>query len=188
MSKIEFRAVSKRYTSDTLTINDATLTIEQGEFFVFVGPSGCGKSTLLRMVAGLEEITSGDLSIDGERVNDYPPSRRGVAMVFQSYALYPHMTVRENMGFGLKVLAPTRPKSTPKLKMQRASCSWTTCLTACPRRSPAGNGSGWRSGAPLSNTRRYSCSTNRCPTWTPRCGYKPAWKSPNCITTSAARA
>jgi multiple sugar transport system ATP-binding protein len=116
MSKIEFRAVSKRYTSDTLTINDATLTIEQGEFCVFVGPSGCGKSTLLRMVAGLEEITSGDLSIDGERVNDYPPSRRGVAMVFQSYALYPHMTVRENMGFGLKVFGANQAEINTKVE------------------------------------------------------------------------
>jgi multiple sugar transport system ATP-binding protein len=103
MSKIEFRNVVKRYTPTSLTINNANLTIEDGEFCVFVGPSGCGKSTLLRMVAGLEDITSGDLLIGGERVNDLPPARRGVAMVFQSYALYPHMTVRENMGFGLKV-------------------------------------------------------------------------------------
>jgi multiple sugar transport system ATP-binding protein len=103
MSKIEFRNIVKRYTPTSLTINNANLTIENGEFCVFVGPSGCGKSTLLRMVAGLEDITSGDLLIGGERVNDLPPARRGVAMVFQSYALYPHMTVRENMGFGLKV-------------------------------------------------------------------------------------
>ena len=88
MSKIEFRALSKRYAPDApLTIKQANLTIEHGEFCVFVGPSGCGKSTLLRMVAGLEEISGGDLLIDGERVNDLPPARRGVAMVFQSYAL-----------------------------------------------------------------------------------------------------
>jgi multiple sugar transport system ATP-binding protein len=105
MSKIEFRDVCKRYPGATqLTINNANLVIEKGEFCVFVGPSGCGKSTLLRMVAGLEDITSGDMLIGGERVNDLPPARRGVAMVFQSYALYPHMTVRQNMEFGLKVL------------------------------------------------------------------------------------
>jgi multiple sugar transport system ATP-binding protein len=105
MSKIEFRNICKRYTPHAaLTIKDANLVIEDGEFCVFVGPSGCGKSTLLRMVAGLEDITSGELLIAGERVNDLPPARRGVAMVFQSYALYPHMTVRENMAFGLKVL------------------------------------------------------------------------------------
>ncbi|MDO5103053.1 MAG: sn-glycerol-3-phosphate ABC transporter ATP-binding protein UgpC [Lautropia sp.] len=103
MSKIELKNVTKKYTPKSLTINNANLTIEHGEFCVFVGPSGCGKSTLLRMVAGLEDITSGDLYIDGERMNDLHPSERGVAMVFQSYALYPHMTVKENMAFGLKV-------------------------------------------------------------------------------------
>jgi multiple sugar transport system ATP-binding protein len=104
MSKIEFKQVCKRYGRNLpLTINNADLTIENGEFCVFVGPSGCGKSTLLRMVAGLEDITSGELYIGGERANDLPPAQRGLAMVFQSYALYPHMTVRENMGFGLKV-------------------------------------------------------------------------------------
>ncbi len=105
MSRIDFKQVNKRYAPGLpLTIHNASLTIEQGEFCVFVGPSGCGKSTLLRMVAGLEDITSGDLLIEGQRVNDLEPAKRGVAMVFQSYALYPHMTVRQNMGFGLKVL------------------------------------------------------------------------------------
>jgi lactose/L-arabinose transport system ATP-binding protein len=83
-------------------IKGVDLHINAGEFTVFVGPSGCGKSTLLRMIAGLEDITSGELTIGGVRMNDVDPSRRGIAMVFQSYALYPHMTVRENMGFALK--------------------------------------------------------------------------------------
>jgi lactose/L-arabinose transport system ATP-binding protein len=83
-------------------IKGVNLEIAPGEFTVFVGPSGCGKSTLLRMIAGLEDITSGDLEIGGVRMNDVDPSRRGIAMVFQSYALYPHMTVRENMGFALR--------------------------------------------------------------------------------------
>jgi len=84
-------------------LRDINLEIDKGELIVFVGPSGCGKSTLLRMIAGLEKITSGTLDIDGVRVNDMPPSLRGIAMVFQSYALYPHMTVRENMAFALKI-------------------------------------------------------------------------------------
>jgi multiple sugar transport system ATP-binding protein len=84
-------------------IRDVDLHVADGEFCVFVGPSGCGKSTLLRMVAGLEDITSGDLLIGGRRVNDTSPSRRGVAMVFQSYALFPHLSVRENMSFGLRL-------------------------------------------------------------------------------------
>ncbi len=84
-------------------IHGIDLDIKEGEFVVFVGPSGCGKSTLLRMIAGLEEITGGDMFIDGERVNDVPPSKRGIAMVFQSYALYPHMTVYDNMAFGMRI-------------------------------------------------------------------------------------
>ena len=103
MTAIQFRDIRKRYDKASLdTIRGVDLDIEPGEFVVFVGPSGCGKSTLLRMVAGLEDISGGELSIDGRRVNEVPPSRRGVAMVFQSYALYPHMTVYDNMAFGLK--------------------------------------------------------------------------------------
>lgn len=103
MSEIRFRDVHKRYAHNLPdTIRKVDLDIDKGEFVVFVGPSGCGKSTLLRMVAGLEDITSGELSINGQRMNETPPSRRGVAMVFQSYALYPHMTVYDNMAFGLK--------------------------------------------------------------------------------------
>ena len=83
-------------------IKGVDLDIKSGEFVVFVGPSGCGKSTLLRMIAGLEDITSGSLEIGGQVMNDVDPSKRGIAMVFQSYALYPHMTVRENMGFALR--------------------------------------------------------------------------------------
>jgi multiple sugar transport system ATP-binding protein len=105
MSAIQFRDVHKRYDGAAVdTIRNVNLDIADGEFVVFVGPSGCGKSTLLRMVAGLEDISSGELTIKGRRVNEVPPSRRGVAMVFQSYALYPHMTVYDNMAFGLKQL------------------------------------------------------------------------------------
>lgn len=102
MSDIRMRKVSKEF-GDVKVIQNVDLDIEEGEFAVFVGPSGCGKSTLLRLVAGLEDITAGDLSIGGKRVNDLPPSKRGVSMVFQSYALYPHMTIYDNMAFGLKL-------------------------------------------------------------------------------------
>ncbi len=84
-------------------LKNINLDIKKGELIVFVGPSGCGKSTLLRMIAGLERITGGDFTIDGVRMNDVPPAQRGIAMVFQSYALYPHMTVRDNMAFALKI-------------------------------------------------------------------------------------
>ena len=91
MSELQLKHVRKSYGNFEV-IKGVDLDIKTGEFVVFVGPSGCGKSTLLRMIAGLEEITSGDLTIGGERMNDVDPSKRGIAMVFQSYALYPHMT------------------------------------------------------------------------------------------------
>lgn len=102
MARIELRNVSKSY-GGTLIIPDLSLSIEDGEFMVFVGPSGCGKSSMLRMLAGLEEISSGEIFFDDQCVNTVAPAQRGAAMVFQSYALYPHMTVRENIEFGLKM-------------------------------------------------------------------------------------
>ncbi|QQM31148.1 sn-glycerol-3-phosphate ABC transporter ATP-binding protein UgpC [Martelella lutilitoris] len=102
MAKLELKDIRKSYGSVEI-IKGIDLAVEDGEFCVFVGPSGCGKSTLLRMIAGLEDITGGTLEIGGTRMNDIAPARRGVAMVFQSYALYPHLTVKENIAFGLKV-------------------------------------------------------------------------------------
>jgi multiple sugar transport system ATP-binding protein len=134
MSRIDFNQVCKRYSPQApLTINNANLTIDDGEFCVFVGPSGCGKSTLLRMVAGLEDISSGDVSISGERVNDLPPARRGVAMVFQSYALYPHMTVRENMGFGLKVFGSNTAEIDKKVREAADILQLTPLLDRLPK-------------------------------------------------------
>lgn len=102
MASISLQAVSKDF-GKTEVIKQATMDIGDGEFTVFVGPSGCGKSTLLRLIAGLEEVSSGDIAFDGQRVTELEPSERGVAMVFQSYALYPHMSVFDNMAFGLKL-------------------------------------------------------------------------------------
>ena len=103
MAKVELKKLVKVYDGGVKAVDDASITINDKEFVVFVGPSGCGKSTTLRMVAGLEDITEGDLLIDGRMVNDVPPKDRDIAMVFQNYALYPHMTVYENMAFGLKI-------------------------------------------------------------------------------------
>ncbi len=102
MSGLNLTGIKKSYGS-TEVMHGIDLDISEGEFVVFVGPSGCGKSTLLRMIAGLESITDGELQIDGNRVNEIPPSQRGIAMVFQSYALYPHMTVYDNMAFGMRI-------------------------------------------------------------------------------------
>jgi multiple sugar transport system ATP-binding protein len=103
MGEIELQNVTKVFSGDVVALDDVSLRIENGEFIALVGPSGCGKSTLLRALAGLEEVTEGTISIDGRDVTDLAPRHRDVAMVFQTYALYPHMTVRQNLGYGLRV-------------------------------------------------------------------------------------
>ena len=119
MAEITFNDVWKRYPDGFEAVKEMNLEIRDGEFMILVGPSGCGKSTALRMIAGLEDISEGDLVIGGERVNDLEPRDRDIAMVFQNYALYPHMTVRENMGFALK-LAKVDPAEIDK-KVNHAS-------------------------------------------------------------------
>jgi multiple sugar transport system ATP-binding protein len=103
MVEVRFEGVTKRYDDGTEAVIDLDLTVNDGEFLVLVGPSGCGKSTSLRMLAGLEDVTEGKILIDGNVVNDLPPGARDVGMVFQSYALYPHMTVSDNLSFGLRM-------------------------------------------------------------------------------------
>ena len=103
MAQLSLKNIYKRYPNGFEAVKDFNLEIADKEFIIFVGPSGCGKSTTLRMVAGLEEISEGEFRIDGELMNDVPPKDRDIAMVFQNYALYPHMTVYDNMAFGLKL-------------------------------------------------------------------------------------
>ncbi|QIG46498.1 sn-glycerol-3-phosphate ABC transporter ATP-binding protein UgpC [Nordella sp. HKS 07] len=132
MARIEFEHVHKNF-GDTPVLHDVTLSIESGELCVFVGPSGCGKSTLLRMVAGLETVTAGEIRLDGRRANDLPPPERNVAMVFQTYALFPHMTVAQNMGFGLKIRGVAGSVRTAKI----AEVSRTLQLDGLLHRRPA---------------------------------------------------
>lgn len=113
MASVELQSVRKSYDGSHVVIHGMDLQIKHGEFVVFVGPSGCGKSTLLRMIAGLESITSGDVIIDGKRVNDEPPRNRDIAMVFQDYALYPHKNLFDNMAFGLRL------RKTPEAEIQQ---------------------------------------------------------------------
>jgi ABC-type sugar transport system ATPase subunit len=110
VASIELKNVSKAYSNGVSAVRDVNLSIADGEFLVFLGPSGCGKSTTLRMIAGLETVTSGDILIGGERVNDVDPADRNIAIVFQNYALYPHMSVRDNLAFGLKLRHVPRPE------------------------------------------------------------------------------
>ena len=119
MASLSLKHIGKKYPNGFEAVKDFNLEIEDKEFIIFVGPSGCGKSTTLRMVAGLEEISSGELSIDGKVVNDVEPKDRDIAMVFQNYALYPHMTVFDNMAFGLKLRKV--PKAEIKQKVEEAA-------------------------------------------------------------------
>jgi multiple sugar transport system ATP-binding protein len=114
MAGITLKGLKKSYGTAHV-IKGVDIDIEDGEFVVFVGPSGCGKSTLLRMIAGLEDISAGELSIGGKVVNDLPPKDRGVAMVFQSYAIFPHMSVRENVGFGLTIAGASKAEKAEKV-------------------------------------------------------------------------
>ena len=119
MATVELKNIAKVFDGNVRAVDGANITIQDKEFVIFVGPSGCGKSTTLRMIAGLEEISEGELRIDGKLVNDVPPKDRDIAMVFQNYALYPHMTVRENMAFGLKMRK--LPKGDIDLRVKEAA-------------------------------------------------------------------
>src|SRR5205809_3597850 len=119
MASVTFQHVTKRFSDEVAAVDDLDLEITDGEFMVFVGPSGCGKTTALRCVAGLEEISSGWLRIGDRVVNRVPAKDRNIAMVFQSYALYPHMTVFENLAFGLKLLKT--PKADIKRRVEEAA-------------------------------------------------------------------
>src|SRR5262245_33895753 len=132
MTGLTLKDIRKSYGSVDV-LHGIDLEIKQGEFIVFVGPSGCGKSTLLRMIAGLENITGGDMYIDGQLVNDVPPSKRGIAMVFQSYALYPHMTVYDNMAFGMKIAGESKQEIDRRVRAAAESLQLTRYLDRLPK-------------------------------------------------------
>ena len=132
MTAVKLTNIRKSYGA-TEVMHGVDLEIEEGEFVVFVGPSGCGKSTLLRMIAGLESITDGEMEIDGVRVNEVPPSKRGIAMVFQSYALYPHMSVYNNMAFGLKIARKSKAEVDKRVREAAAILQLEPYLNRLPR-------------------------------------------------------
>ncbi len=137
MGKIVLQGVEKHF-GDVKVISNVDLTVEDGAFVVFVGPSGCGKSTLLRLIAGLEDVTGGRILIDGVDVTDLPPMKRGLSMVFQSYALYPHMSVRGNIGFGLKMAGLPKDEIARKVEAAAATLNLTQCLDRKPRQLSGG--------------------------------------------------
>ena len=167
MAEVTVSDVRKSY-GNVEVLHGVDIAIADGEFVVLVGPSGCGKSTLLRMVAGLEPITSGTIAIGERVVNQVPPKDRDIAMVFQSYALYPHKTVEQNMAFALKLR-----KTDPSVVRERVDTAAEILgLEPYLKR--------W---AGLSCAiRRSSCSTSPCPTWMPSCGCRCARKSRNCTS------
>jgi multiple sugar transport system ATP-binding protein len=132
MGQITLRGVRKSFGAVDI-IHDANLEIADGSFVVFVGPSGCGKTTLLRLIAGLEDVTGGKILIDGRNVVDVPPAKRGLSMVFQSYALYPHMSVRGNIAFGLKMAGLPRPEIARKVEAAAHTLNLTAYLDRKPR-------------------------------------------------------
>jgi multiple sugar transport system ATP-binding protein len=166
MASVSFHDIEKSFGS-TKVIHGIGFDIKDGEFMVLVGPSGCGKSTLLRMLAGLEEISGGTIAIDNKVVNDVESKDRDIAMVFQSYALYPHMTVADNMAFSLKL----RKADAKTIQERVARAAKILNLDPYLHRYP-------RSCAIL----RYSCSMSRCPIWMPSCASRCGPRSRRCTS------
>jgi multiple sugar transport system ATP-binding protein len=162
MAPVVLRQAQKSYGS-TAVIHGVDIDIGDGEFVVLVGPSGCGKSTLLRMIAGLEAITGGDIEIGGRVVNELEPKDRDIAMVFQNYALYPHMSVEKNMGFSLEHRGASKAEIAERVNWAAEILGLTSLLRrrGCRTSSRAGSSNGWRSRARSSPGRGCSCSTSR---------------------------
>ncbi len=186
MGHIKLTSVTKSFGAVDV-LHDINLEIQDGEFVVFVGPSGCGKSTLLRMIAGLEKPTGGELSIDGKVVNDVPAADRGLAMVFQSYALYPHMSVRQNLAFGLENTRMPKAEIAERIAEAARMLEIEAYLERRPGSSRAASASASQSVAPLFVARSLSCSTNRCQTSTQNCAAPPAPNSRPCMHVSRQR-
>ena len=169
MSGVQLKSVRKTYPNGAEAIRGVDMDIKSGEMIVFVGPSGCGKSTLLRMVAGLESISGGDISIGDRVINDVSPSERDVAMVFQNYALYPHMSVRGNMSYGLKNRKMDKAEIEKRVNEAASMLKIDQFLDPSPINCPAGSGSASPWAVRLCATRRSSCLMNHCRTLMPSC-------------------
>ena len=181
MASVSFRGVEKHFGRFKV-IHGISFDIADGEFVVLVGPSGCGKSTLLRMLAGLEPISGGEIDIDRRVVNEVDSKDRDIAMVFQSYALYPHMTVRDNMGFSLKLRKGDAKVTAQRVDDAAASSTSRNCSIATRASFRVANGSAWRWAGRSCAIPRCSCSTSRCPTWTPSCASRCGRRSRPCTS------
>ena len=165
MAQLSLKHIYKRYPNGFEAVKDFNLEVADKEFIIFVGPSGCGKSTTLRMIAGLEEISDGEFCIDGKRMNEVEPKDRDIAMVFQNYALYPHMTVYDNMAFGLKLRKVPKDEIDKKVRDAAKILIWNSFWSVSRKLFPVVRDSVLLWDVPLYVSRKYSSWTNRYPTW-----------------------
>ena len=168
MAAVTLSGVHKSFGS-TPVVHGVDIEIADGEFCVLVGPSGCGKSTLLRMIAGLEEISGGEIRIGSRVVNNVAPKERDIAMVFQNYALYPHMTVYDNMAFSLRLANAPKEEMERRVDGAARVLGLTDYLARYPRQLSGGQRQRVPWAAPSSGNRRSFYSTSPCRTWTPSC-------------------
>ena len=181
MGSVSLRNVNKSFGKVDV-IRDVSLDIEEGEFCVLVGPSGSGKSTLLRIIAGLEDVTSGTVAIDEKDVTDLPPKLRDIAMVFQTYALYPQMTVRENMGFALRLAGMAKSRIAQKVEETARMLELDMLLERLPKELSGGQRQRVSMGAPSFAIHPFSCLTSRFPTLMPNCALRCGGKYPICTS------
>ena len=186
MSGVTLNQVIKKF-GETQVIHGVDLDVKDGELCVFVGPSGCGKSTLLRMIAGLEQTSAGTIAIGDRDVTTADPADRGVAMVFQSYALYPHMTVAENMGFGLKMNGVPNAVVREKVLEAAKILKLEDYLDRRPKALSGGQRQRVAIGRAIVRGPEVFCLTNPSPTWMLRCAFKHASKSRACTNVWARR-
>ena len=181
MASISCQHIYKIYPGATApSVTDFNLEIQDKEFIIFVGPSGCGKSTTLRMIAGLEEISKGEMYIGGRLINDVPPKDRDIAMVFQSYALYPHMTVYKNIAFGLELRKTPKDEIDRRVHEAAKILEIEHLLDRKPKLCPVVSASVSLWAVQWSVTRQSSCWTSLCPTWTLSCVPPCAPRSSSC--------
>lgn len=182
MAEVIFNKLEKVYSNGFKAVHAIDLKIAEGEFMVIVGPSGCAKSTTLRMLAGLETISGGEVRIGDKIVNNLAPKERGIAMVFQNYALYPHMTVRENLAFGLKLSKLPKDQIESQVNEAAKILELEELLDRLPRQLSGGQAQRVAVGRAIVKNRMYSCSMSRFQTSTPNCALRCVFVFPTCTS------